>query len=454
MKSSPKNNVAVLGGGISGLVNAYRLLQQGNRVTLFESSDELGGLGGTFLHEGHSLEQFYHVMINTDEHLLGLLKELDLSEEISWTETKMGFLFGNTIYPFNTPFDLLNFGGLSLGGRIRTALGAAYIAKFLNDPKGLDQISVSEWLQGIFGMEVFEQLWRPLLRAKFGEMFEHVPAYWFWTRLRREKGSTKEVKGYVNGGYRRIADRLRTEIRRLGGVIRMRTPVFAMQDTPNAIQINAEGRWETFDAAVSTLPLPVLRQIVRGRLDGVVPKLNVPYQGVVNAVAILKKRLQPYYWNAVVQKGFAFQGLVETTHVVPQSQTGGRHLVYLLNYCQKDSDTYRMVDGDVKFQALKAMKAFNPKFTQDWVEDIRVFRAPYVEPVWPLGYIENKPRMRCGDSRLYLSTTAQCYPQVNSWNTMVGIANDVSARMQFDLDNVFNQKEAPAKASPSLVGAV
>jgi len=444
-----KHNIAVLGGGISGLVSAYRLLQKGNRVTLFEATDELGGLGGTFQHEGHTMEQFYHVMINTDENLLALLSELDLAGETTWKETKMGFLYGKKLYPFNTPLDLLNFGGLSFWGRLRTAFGGAYIAKMLNDPKGLDKISVSDWLEGIFGAEVFAQLWRPLLRAKFGDMYENVPAYWFWTRLRREKGSTKEVKGYVNGGYRRIVDRLRVEIQKMGGVIRMRTPVYAMQDAPQSIQINALGRWESFDAAVSTLPLPLLRQVTRGRLESSIPKLKVPYQGVVNAVAILKKRLQPNYWNAIVQKGFPFQGLVETTHVVPMSQTGDRHLVYLLNYCSKDSDTYNQVDGDIKFQALKAMKAFNPKFTQDWVEEIRVFRAPFVEPVWPLGYQNDKPRLRCGDSRLYLATTAQCYPQVNSWNTMVGIANDAAARMQFDLENIYSAQ--PKTAAPELV---
>jgi protoporphyrinogen oxidase len=105
--NASKGNVAVLGGGISGLVSAYRLLQKGNRVTLFEASDELGGLGGTFQHEGHTMEQFYHVMINTDENLLGLLAELGLAEEATWKETTMGFLYGHELFPFNTPLDLL-----------------------------------------------------------------------------------------------------------------------------------------------------------------------------------------------------------------------------------------------------------------------------------------------------------------------------------------------------------
>lgn len=63
----------------------------------------------------------------------------------------MGFLYGKKLFPFNTPLDLLRFGGLKFWGRIRTALGGAYIAKMLNDAKGLGQISVSEWLGNIFG---------------------------------------------------------------------------------------------------------------------------------------------------------------------------------------------------------------------------------------------------------------------------------------------------------------
>ena len=69
------HQVAVLGGGISGLVSAYRLLQQGAGVTLFEASDALGGLGGTFEYRGAVMEQFYHVMLNSDGPLLSLLKE-------------------------------------------------------------------------------------------------------------------------------------------------------------------------------------------------------------------------------------------------------------------------------------------------------------------------------------------------------------------------------------------
>jgi protoporphyrinogen oxidase len=79
-----RQNVAVIGGGISGLVSAYRLLQQGYGVTVFEADAELGGLGGTFEHEGRQLEKFYHVMLPSDGDLLGLLEELGMSRQVIW----------------------------------------------------------------------------------------------------------------------------------------------------------------------------------------------------------------------------------------------------------------------------------------------------------------------------------------------------------------------------------
>jgi protoporphyrinogen oxidase len=207
-----------------------------------------------------------------------------------------------------------------------------------------------------------------------------------------------------------------------------------MQQTPEAIQLSTQGHWESFDAAISTLPLPVLSQIVRGRLTESLPLERLSYQGIVNAVVLLKNRLQTNYSTTIIQKDFPFQHLVEATHVMPLSQTGGLHVVHLLNYCDRSSAAYGQTDADIEFQAHKVLQSFDPSFKHESVEEIKVFRAPFVEPVWPLGYLRDKPRMRCGDSRLYLATNAQCYPAANSWNTMVGVANDIAARLQFDLD--------------------
>lgn len=427
------HQVAVLGGGVSGLVSAYRLLQQGVGVTLFEASDALGGLGGTFEYRGAVMEQFYHVMLNSDAPLLSLLEELDLAGTIRWQETAMGFQYEEAFYPFNTPLDLLRFGALTIPERLRTAIGAAYITKFVKDGTALDGINAATWLTSIFGASVFEKLWRPLLIAKFGDLFDTVPAYWFWSRLTREKGGAKEVKGYVEGGYRAIANALADEIVRMGGQIRLKTPVQSLHETANSVRVNSKGKWESYSAVISTLPMPLLQKIARGQIYGSVPQSELVYQGVVNVVVILKQRLQPYYWNAIVKKGFPFQGLIETTHVVPLEQTNGRHLVYLMNYCHKDSETYNRSDYDWEFQAQKAIRSLYPDFDQTLIEEVKVFRAPFVEPVWPVNYLADRPAAQIVGSKVFLATTAQAYPRVNAWNTMVEIAAETVGKVIAEL---------------------
>ena len=246
--------------------------------------------------------------------------------------------------------DLFRFGALTIPERLRTAVGAAYITKFVKDGTALDGTTAARWLTSIFGASVFQKLWCPLLTAKFGDLYDTVPAYWFWSRLTREKGWR-----YVEGGYRAIVNARAGEILRMGGQIRLKTPVQGLHETENSVQVKTEGQWESFAAVIATLPIPLLQKIARGQINGSVPQSTLVYQGVVNVIVILKQRHQPYYWNAIVKQGFPFQGLVETTHVVPLEQTNGRHLVYLMNYCHKDSETYNQRDYDWEFQAQKAI---------------------------------------------------------------------------------------------------
>ena len=71
-------SVAVIGGGVAGLVATYRLLQQGHRVHLFEAGASVGGLLRTFDIGGERLECFYHHLFTSDGAAVRLLDELTL----------------------------------------------------------------------------------------------------------------------------------------------------------------------------------------------------------------------------------------------------------------------------------------------------------------------------------------------------------------------------------------
>jgi protoporphyrinogen oxidase len=425
--------LAVIGGGIGGLASAYLLARQGRRPVLLEASDRLAGLATDFEHDGVSLDRWYHVMLDTDADLRALVDELGLRERVVWRETGMGFHLGGRLYGFNTPLDVLRFRALPLADRLRTGLGAAYVTRGVRNGLALDEVPVAAWLRRIFGSRVFAQISMPLLRAKFGDRFDQVPAYWVWNTLTREKNGGQEVKGYLRGGYRHLAEALREAIVRHGGTVRLNSPVTAIEEDAGGVRVESAGVRTRYDAVISTLPMPLLARLVRGSLAAALPLPALGYQGVVNAVVVSRRRLERFYWTIVVDPRFPFQGVVETTHVIPPEWVGGRHLIYLMNYCDARSETYARPDDLVQRQAVDGLCALYPGFTPADVEAVYVFRAPHVEPVWTTGYLRQRPAPRVGRSRLYLCTTAQAYPRVTAWNTSVALARDTVAAVQADL---------------------
>jgi protoporphyrinogen oxidase len=414
--------IGIIGGGIAGLTCAYRLAQAGHQPVVMEAAREVGGLGATFLHEGVRFEKFYHIILNSDSDLLSLVTELGGADRMLWRETGMGIYTDGALHSMNGAIDLLRFQPLTLLERLRTAAGGAYMTILQRNGTPLDNITATGYLRRLFGDRVYVRMWEPLLRAKFGDAAEEVPAYWIWSRLNREKSRGPEIKGYLRGGYGWLADALVNQITAKGGEVRVSTKITGLEETSEGIRIHTPDRSDEFDAAISTLPLSILTQLVPKRLADALPSPAIRYQGVVNVVVISCKQFQPYYWTAVIDSAFPFQGIVETTHVIPQEWSGNRHLAYLMNYCSADSARYSTSDEVLMRQALDGLAQIFPAFHKADVEKCYVFRTPYVEPVWTVGYLHRRPAPLLANSRLYLCTTAQTYPRVNAWNTSISLA--------------------------------
>lgn len=415
-------HVVVVGGGISGLAAAHRLTRAGVGVTLLEASDQLGGLGTFFEREGRTIERFYHCVMPSDEHLLPLLDELGLADSLTWAPTYMGMVVEGERHPFNTALDLLRFTPLTFLQRIRFGL-VSVLLRFLGRGRDLDNLRIEDWLRRLYGEVIWERIFSPMMGSKFGAKFGDVPALYIWQRLGREKNVA--VRGYPSGGYESIIDALRAAIEAGGGTVRTGAPVAALAAGADGVTVDlASGERITADWAISTLPLPTLRAVADAALAPALPTVQLAYQGVVNVLFFLRRGLDGHYWAPVLHSGTDFDGVIEMSALT--GTVDGLHLAYAMHYCDRTSELYRTDPEEIARRWTAQLLATYPDvLTADDVVDVRVFTAPFVEPVYPLGYAATKPAAEVPGTRLLLATTAQIYPEVTSWNSSTGLSHRV-----------------------------
>lgn len=423
--------VVVIGGGISGLASAHELARSGVEVKLFESSDQLGGLGTFFRSGDQWVDRFYHCIMPSDEHLLGLIDEVGLADQMYWKPTKMGFVVGGHHYSFNTPLDLLRFQPLSLSQRVRMGVNSLRLRR-LGMGKDLDHVTSREWLSEIYGPDLWDRVWAPLYRMKFGEAVEGVPALYIWQRLGRERNNS--VRGYLKCGHKGLIDAIEDSIKSSGGEVKVSTSVTSLDQRDGSVQV-ALGAGEVIEAdwVISTVPLPLLAQLTDvGSLSGSFRNPGLHYQGVVNVLFFLSRPLDGYYWTPVLESGTEFDGVVEMSALVEPTQLGNRHLAYAMKYVDRNGSLFGQSGEEIgqRWQDQLISLYGHLGLSHDDVVERHVFRAPFVEPAYPLGYGDLKPEIRSSDSRLLLATTAQVYPNITSWNASAELAGEVVTELR------------------------
>ena len=418
--------VVVIGGGISGLASALRLSKAGAQVTLLEASDQLGGLGTFFENGGRWIDRFYHCIMPSDDHLLQLIDEVGLTDQLYWRPTKMGFIVGGDRYPFNTAVDLLRFRPLSFFERLRFG-ATSLLLRRLGQGKDLDGMTSAAWLAQIYGQVLWDKVWAPLYRAKFGDAVDEIPALYIWQRLGREKNNS--TRGYLRCGHKGLIDAIADSIRAYDGNLRLSTPVATVEEDGETMRVTlADGEVLDCDWVISTVPLPLLLQLIEGTsLRGKFRDPGLKYQGVVNTLFFLSRPLEGYYWIPVLGSNTEFDGIVEMSTLVDVAQYGDRHLVYAVKYTDRGSQLFAEPDEVIaerwKKQLLELFDGIG--LGEGDILETRVFRAPFVEPAYPIGYSSIKPEIRSGDSRLLLATTSQIYPNITSWNSSTRLAGEV-----------------------------
>ena len=422
MAGTRQPHVVVIGAGFCGLAAAYELGKHGIRTTVLERDAEIGGLAGSFWVNGTRLEKFYHHWFTNDVHVMQLIEELGKQDQILLRQTRTGMYYTNNFFKLSTPFDLLRFSPLPFFDRIRLGL-LALSARRVTDWRSLENRTAADWLREMGGEHVYQVVWEPLLRGKFGDVAEEISAVWFWNKLKLRGGSRgkggEEQLAYYRGGFAALADALAEAIRAQGGEIRTEASVTQLQvDSGRVTGVITGDGTILADAVVATPALPIIADLVEPHAPGsYVDQLRrIRYLANICVVLELDRSLSDTYWLNVNDPGFPFVGVIEHTNFEPLSTYGGRHIVYLSKYLPETDSLYQMADVEVVDFTLGHLARMFPDLNQGWVLDAHVWRAQHSQPIVERGYGSLIPGKQSPISNLYLASMAQIYPEDRGTN--------------------------------------
>jgi protoporphyrinogen oxidase len=359
--------ICIIGGGLTGLVAAHALAGE-HEVHLHEKMHHLGGCLSSYKVNGYWIERYYHHCFSGDNHLITLLRGLGLFENLEWRTGTTGYYSGGTIYPLNTPLEILRYPELSLIDKVK--LGYLTLMAKKADLSALDDVPAERYILDHLGRNVYSSFFEPLLKSKFGDRRNEVSAAWLISRIaiRSDRGVSGERLGYLNGGFHRIIDALEKTIEKNHGNIETQSPVSSISREEGIWRVNGN----RYDAVISTIPPQELQKAG----GPVLPP--VPYQGAACVtLAIDRDVTRNIYW--LNMKDIAPYGaVVSHTNFIPVERYG-EHLIYLASY----------FSGTVPANIDKIMlDDFCSRFSvaRNEIRWHRVAVDPWAGPVYTTGY--------------------------------------------------------------------
>jgi protoporphyrinogen oxidase len=422
--------VGIVGGGILGTVLALRLQQAGAQVTLLERGPSLGGLAGAFDFGGHRIDRFYHVIVPSDERMLGLVDELGLQDELSFSPVGVGFFSDGQMYPFNGLGDFARFPPLSPLGRARLAWFVAQ-CQLRKNYGPLEDVSLERWLRRHCGKRVVERIWRPLLDSRFDSQHDELPATYLWARTNRMRSArtsqgSGETMGCLRGGHERLIEAAAVRAADFGVDVRVSAGVEGLVLEDGAVAgVVVDGQPERFDLTLATLQPPALARLLPDELGGLLDAYPQRFLGVVCLILKLRRSLLPYYSVNICDET-PMTTVVETSHVVGTEHTDGLTLAYLPKYCEASSETFRADDRTIYERFTAMLRKLVPDFTEEDIVDWTVQRAPLVEPVHARGHAPRTAPIWPGVEGLGLASASQVYPRLLNGDSIVGLAEQVA----------------------------
>ncbi|WP_128548107.1 NAD(P)/FAD-dependent oxidoreductase [Larkinella soli] len=425
--------LTVVGGGITGLASAYIAALNGYKVRVLEASHSFGGLLNTFPIGGNRLEHYYHHFFTHDVELNWLVNQLGIEDKLIYKKTTMGVYRNGTIYPFNSPVDLLRFSPLSLLDKSRFAATSLFLGKMARW-EDYENISCLEWLYRYAGKNTTNSLWKPLLDIKFGPYAGEVPLAWLIGRLRQRMNSRnrgEEKLGYLQGSLNTLLNALLEKLKTHSVELIGNTVIKKLRVAEGKL-VGLETTKETYSGGdyLLTIPTSYAKDLVQGVDPALYQQLDkIEYFGAVCVILDLKKPLSRTYWLNVADSGFPFGGIIEHTNFIPSESYNHKHIAYLSRYYSHQEPIAAQSNEEIIDTMLPYLKKIYKTFHPDLINDIHVFRTKTAATVCHLNFSQNVHSYKSSVPHLWFANMVHIYPDERSVNNAIRVSAEACRAM-------------------------
>ena len=273
---------------------------------------------------------------------------------------------------------------------------------------------------------------------------------WLWskfaTRVTSRKGLLgREQLGYIQGSWQVLVDEMERRIVGLGGEVHTGASVERIltedgRATGLSVQLPGDSNTtaeESFDSIIATIPSFLLSRLVDLPADYTAKIQAIDYEGAIAVIWVLKQSLSPIYWLNVADRDIPFLLVLEQTNLVPETEYGGKRIVYTADYVTRDDPRWQMSDDDIVASYIEHLKKINPDFDASWIEETYVHKEGAAQPIVTTHYSEKIPSLKTPIEGLWLAAMSQVYPEDRGTNYSIRLGQQV-ARMALEEDEQHN----------------
>jgi squalene-associated FAD-dependent desaturase len=266
-------NVAVIGGGYSGMTAAVALAKFGTRVTVFESAQQLGGRARGVMHNDTQLDNGQHLLLgcyhqtlrmieqvggNIERDFLRLPLQLDLHGEFSLKAPRLPA-------PLHLLVAMLTAQGLTFGERVIAARFMLTLRR-INFRLANDMTATELLVQHRQDANLTQKLWEPLCIAALNTPIQKASAQVLLNVLRDALNKTRSDSDMLLPRIDFTAlfpQRAANYAEQHGGKVYIACGVEALHPLEEGIEITSTRGTERFSHAICAVPPAIAAKLLR-----------------------------------------------------------------------------------------------------------------------------------------------------------------------------------------------